>query len=321
MNTEMSNTSLNHSLIDGFDVIITTIYSLAVNTLFGFIFAYLSNVSLAKQCLLLYLYKDFVLVFIAYSCWLEVSFLYVYAYGDVQIDWVPAAIITFGTRCGVSVLLLLAAVISFIKYRMKKETILDPAMPWGEDDEKGMKWIRIFCWGPTVGALSTMYACNIYPTLFYIMIGHDSMHSGSYIYVTMDVILVATNIILMVSGKYYKATNEQRSFEDLVPMRILYLFWNFLLLLGIGMIIVLVSISSLQYGFWIFRKIVYISFSVNTMVLAGMMLKTEHVKAYASKFARNMFDEAFLRSIYLVPATLFTLMNGSLLIIYKVFES
>ena len=165
MNTEISNTSLNHRLIDGFDVIITTIYSLAVNTLFGFIFAYLSNVSLAKQCLLLYLYKDFVLVFIAYSCWLELSFLYVYTYGDVQIDWIPAAIITFGVRCGVSVLLSLAAVISFIKYRMKKETILDPTMPWGEDDEKGMKWIRIFCCGPSIGGLSTMYACNIYSTV------------------------------------------------------------------------------------------------------------------------------------------------------------
>ena len=320
MNTEISNTSLNHRLIDGFDVIITSIYSLAVNTLFGFIFAYLSNVSLAKQCLLLYLYKDFVLVFIAYSCWLEVSFLYVYTYGDVQIDWIPAAIIAFGVRCGVSVLLPLAAVISFIKYRMKKETILDPAMPWGEDDEKGMKWIRIFCWGPSIGGLSTMYACNIYPTLVYIMIGHDSMHSESYIYVTMDVILIVTNIILMVGGKYYKATNEQRSFEALVPMRILYLFWNFLLLLGIGMIIVLVSISSLQYGFWIFRKLVYILFLINTMVLAGMMLKTEHVKAYAKKFARNLLDEAFLRSIYLVPATLFTLINGSILIVYKAFD-
>ena len=135
MSTVISNTSSNQTLIDGFDVIITTVYSLAVNTLFGFIFAYLSNVSLAKQCLLLYLYKDFVMVFIAYSCWLEVSFLYVYTYGDVQIDWIPAAIIAFGVRCGVSVLLSLAAVISFIKYRMKKETILDPAMPWGEDDE------------------------------------------------------------------------------------------------------------------------------------------------------------------------------------------
>ena len=320
MNTTVSNTSSNHTLIDGFDVIITTIYSLAVNTLFGFIFAYLSNVSLAKQCVLLYLYKDFVLVLIAYFCWVEVAFIYVYTYGDVQIDWIPAAIITFGVRCGVSVLLSLAAVISFIKFRMKKETILDPAMPWGEDDEKGIKWIRMFCWGPSFGFLSTMYTCNIYPTLFYIMIGHDSMHSGSYTYVTMDVFLIATNVVLMVIGKYHKATNEQRSFEALVPMRILYLFWNFLLLMGVGMIIVLVSISSLQYGFWIFRKLVYILFSVNTMVLAGMMLKTEQVKAYASKFARNMLDEAFLRSIYLVPATLFTLINGSLLIIYKVFN-
>ena len=136
----------------------------------------------------------------------------------------------------------------------------------------------------------------------------------------MDVFLIATNMVLMVGGKYHKATNEQRSFEALVPMRILYLFWNFLLLMGVGMIIVLVSISSLQYGFWIFRKLVYILFSVNTMVLAGMMLKTENVKAYASKFARNMMDEAFLRSIYLVPATLFTLINVSLLIIYKAFD-
>ena len=165
-----------------------------------------------------------------------------------------------------------------------------------------------------------MYACNIYPTLVYIMIGHDLMHSESYIYVTMDVMLIVTNIILMLGGKYYKATNEQRSFEALVPMRILYLFWNFLLLLGIGMIIVLVSISSLQYGFWIFRKLVYILFLINTMVLAGMMLKTEHVMAYATKFARNMVDEAFLRSIYLVPATLFTLINGSILIVYKIFD-
>ena len=166
--------------VDGIDIVINVLLSLVLNTLLCLVFAYLHSVNIAKQCVLLSLYKEFIIVLVLTLTMGNLISIGMYTHG-YPMNWIPATIITIFMRIGFIVLLLLANIIQLLKYRMNKEKMLDPPMPWGEDELKGVIWIRVFCWGFSIGFVIIMHLCGVHTVYYYIAIGQgESNQSDIY---------------------------------------------------------------------------------------------------------------------------------------------
>ena len=156
MNITLVNNVGDDYPVNGLEILINASLSVVFNTFLLLIFAYLQNVPLAKQCVLLQLYKEFVILLVLFLCLINGVLIGRYTHG-YPMHWILATAITLCLRIGSIVLMLLANIIHLLKYRMSKEQMLDPPMPWGDDEKRGLLWIRICCWGFSIGFSITMY--------------------------------------------------------------------------------------------------------------------------------------------------------------------
>ena len=207
--------------VDGFNIVISVSLTLVFNTLLCLIFAYLHSVTFAKECLLLCLYKEFVIFLVLCSCLVNGLSIGIYTYG-YPMNWIPATIITGCLRIGIIILLLIANVVHLIKYRMNKEKMLDPPMPWGDDEQKGLMWIRVFCWGFSIGFVVTTYVFGMQPVYYHLLIGqdHDDM---SFIHPSISTLLLVTCGLFVVGESYCQKNNDGRAFDPVVTRRLKYL--------------------------------------------------------------------------------------------------
>ena len=142
--------------------------TLISNLLVILVRSYLSNVSLAKECLLSYLYRDVLLAWmILISIWeLGILSIYLTGYG-VGLDMITSMVLGFLLNCSfVTFLLLMDAIGVLTLYILKAKTI-DPWMPWGDDESKGLKMIHAVCIGASILFTLTMYILGIYPFSYY----------------------------------------------------------------------------------------------------------------------------------------------------------
>ena len=130
--------------------------------------SYLCNVSLAKQCILSYLYRDVLLAWmVLISIW-ELGILSIYWTGyGVGLDMITSKVLGFLLNCSfVTFLLLMDAIGVLTMYIIRAKTI-DPWMPWGDDESRGLKMIHAVCIGTSILFTLTMYILGIYPISYY----------------------------------------------------------------------------------------------------------------------------------------------------------
>ena len=323
----MNITEINeiHGLdtVGGLDVIINVSLTLFLNTLLLLIFAYLHSVSLAKQCVLLDLYKEFLIVHTLCISLINALPITICTYG-YPMNLIPATIVTFCLAIGTIVLLLLANVIHLLKYRMNKEKMLDPPMPWGEDEQKGLMWIRVFCWGFSIGFVVTTYVFGMQPVYYHLLIGQD-YDDMSFIHPSISTLLLVTCGLFVVGESYCQKNNDGRAFDPVVTRRLKYLALSIAfvaVLAAIGNIFIETPIPRGQFKIWIRRKSLTfkIVLIVEIMITLGTILKADLVKSYVFKLLNNVYDHAFFLNIYLVPLLLFTLIHGCLFIVYRLFD-
>ena len=305
---------------DGFDIVIRASLTLVLNTLLCLIFAYLHSVTLTKECMLLRLYKEFIIVLVLCLCLANGLSIGIYTYG-CPMNWIPATIITVCLRIGTIILFLLANIVQLLKYRMSKEKMLDPPMPWGDDEKKGMIWIRLFCWGLSIGFVITMYMFGKHTALYHLSIGQDFDLSVPIIHIGLNLFLLSTCLLFTFGESYHRKKNEGQAFDPVVSRRLKYLVLGFVfatLFIAISNIFIQTTLK--QYIFWFkkhisnFRKIVEIVMAIYTIS------KSDQLKSYISKLMTNIYEQAFFLNIYWVPLFLFVLIHGCLCMVYHVFE-
>ena len=306
--------------VDGFNIVISVSLTLVFNTLLCLIFAYLHSVTLAKECLLLRLYKEFIIVLVLCSCLGNGLSIGIYTYG-YPMHWIPATIITGCLRIGAIILLLIANVVHLLKYRMNKEKMLDPPMPWGDDEQRGMIWIRVFCWGLSAGFVITMYVCGIHTALYHSSIGEDFDRSIPIIHSGFNIFLVATCAIFIIGENYYLKTNDGQAFDPVVSRRLKYLVLGFvfaLLFSAISNIFIQTTLVSL--GIWIQKKRFVLMLIVEIVMAICTILNSDQLRSYISKLMTTIYEQAFFLNIYLVPLFLSIIINGGIYIVYKVLD-
>ena len=133
--------------------------------------SYLCNVSLAKECILSYLYRDVLLAWmIVITIWeLGVLSIYLNGYG-VGLDMVTSKVLGFLLNWSFVTFLLLMNAIGFITLHIVRAKTIEPWMPWGEDESKGLKMIHAMCIGTSILFTLTMYILGIYPISYYIFL-------------------------------------------------------------------------------------------------------------------------------------------------------
>ena len=145
--------------------------TLISNLLVIFLRSYLCNVSLAKECILSCLYRDVLLAWmVVISIWeLGILSIYLNGYG-IGLDIITSKILGFLLNCSFVTFLLLMDVIGVLTLHMVRAKTIDPWMPWGEDESKGLKMIYGVCIGTSILFTLTMYILGIYPISYYIFL-------------------------------------------------------------------------------------------------------------------------------------------------------
>lgn len=306
--------------VDGFNIVISVSLTLVLNTLLCLIFAYLHSVNLAKECLLLRLYKEFILVLVSCSGLINVLSIGMYKYG-YPMHWIPATIITVCLRIGTINLLLLANIVQFLKYRMNKEKMLDPPMPWGDDEHRGIIRIRVFCWGLSTGFVITMYVVGLHTATYHLLIGKDYDQSIPIIHSGLNICLLSTCFFFIIGENYFRKKNDAQAFDPVVSRRLKYLILGFVLTSLITAICnISVHAMSNSPRLWIKKRVFNILLIVEIVMAMYTILNADQLKSYIFKLMTDIYERAFFLNIYLVPSFLFILIHGCLYIVYQLFD-
>ena len=305
-----------HPLLTKTIVLFLIVCIITSNALLVAILSYLNNVSLAKKCVLFYLYKDFVTIWIALNCvWLVASIFYYPTHSSLPFGTFQAKVISFVMSCLTLILFLVINVMNALKLYKVKTKVLDPQMPWGEDEGLGVKIIRVSCGMLVVGLTSTLFALGTYPKIYYVFAEEDPslfiLPVTASVFPGVFVFLLVSCIITCLAAKYYESPNDQL-IDKLISSQ---------MNLFVCMILIALMITSLNEVFKVFELVnlwrLLIGLMSSTMVLipAIVIMKTNRLKCYVIRAIKNSLDEAFLLNIYLTPTFLMVIIYS---IIYLV---
>ena len=191
--SRLSESESSNPLFTSADLIVGTISNTISNLFSLVILSYFGNLALSKDCLLLYLYKDLMTLVICLNCMAEISLALAYTFGGwMGISATGAKCLSF-MACNILLLLLLFMnIISALKFYQKKANVLDPSMPWGDDDQKGIKWIRVVASTITLVLTSTMFGLGLYPKTYYWFSGQEipSFHQESTTFIVYPMMFI-----------------------------------------------------------------------------------------------------------------------------------
>ena len=308
--------------ITGIEVMIGAISTVISNVFSLVILNYLGNLGLAKDCLLLYLYKDLMKLAISMNCLSEISVALAYTLGGVAGTSATVTKVFSFMGCHILLLMLLLMNISCaLKVYQRKTNILDPPMPWGDDDDKGIKWIRLIATLVSLILTSTMFGLGIYPTSYYWFSRQEipslSKESMSfYVFPILLIVLIFTSIITALAGKFYKRQIPHPA-DSNIPHQIDYFHMTFCFLLFLMVLLGESQIFS-SNNTWNIWKMYLIVIQVAIPVLT--VLKENQLRRYAYNLLKSRLEELFFYQIYFTPTLIFLLMNITLYFVYDVLD-
>ena len=284
------------------------------------VLSYLNNVSLDKKCLLLYLYKDFVTIFVSLRFFWAIKVI-LSNLDEAESSDTQAKILVFFLYSTTLALVLAMNLISSLKLIIAKRVELHPSLPCiGENETTGINKIRIVCALFVLGLLSLLFGLGLYPCMYYGLTGIQTSQShhpaATILYRGMIGILLITCLSTWAGSKYYEALAKQK-FDALIPRTINYFLLIAFFMMGFMLVWETLEIGDFKtrwnlYQFLITAGEVSISF--------GIILKSDKLKPHFKKYLRNKYDEAFLWNIILMPTFLCFFMYGALFATYKVLD-
>ena len=233
-----------------------------------------------------------------------------------------AKIMSFlGSSLGL-MLLIVKNVIGIIRFYMMKTGTLDPPMPWGDDETKGT-WAIRGVYGILVIACSTItYALGVYPKMYYLFI--IGLHSSSYdipksayVYPGIFAFMLVTCASILLGERICRTSKNNILVEELIPRKLNYFIWSFVSVVGIFQVVDGLEIMD-RITRWKLSQFLLSAAIMTTPSI--VILTTEDMKSYVIRILKNIQDEVFLLSIYVVPSCLVLLVNTTLYLLYSHFE-
>ena len=264
------------------------------------ILGYLNNVPIAKQCFLLYLYKDVVRLTLMYQWNLFLYLLVCFLTGnEMIIKPIHAKVsVYFGLMVAYQLLVTLN-VISIIKFLMKKDILLDPSMPWDSEANHENNYLRIvrFAVFPFLIWLLVMLLLDMHPKIYYVAIG--DYRAASELPISITVMKVIWGILLFallltsLANAYHCDVNESIGIRNYTRK-----FPNLSLAFGLKVVLGVISCFGMVFiggekSMWLLAQIF--------QVLTGFMLPIYIIGAapslrnYAKKRIGELIEELWFR--------------------------
>ena len=324
MNTSSTNFNFS-SLSDGSDVyekiilandVLGFVAFLATGTVSLLVLVYLFNVSLAKEGLLLYLYRDFVIILISLRALWSVKWILNHL-DKSTINKFPIKLLVFCLYGGVLSLALVMNIISALKLFIQKKMMLDPPIPGIADNESsGIRKIRLGSFTLVVSFLSATFSLGVYPKMYYGLVGQevfDGQHLISDIlYKGILSVLMATCLTTWTATVYHERVSKQK-LETMIPQSVNYYIGVACAVVGFTLLGETLQILDFSTRWNVYQILITAG---EIIISFAIILKSEQLKSHSIRFIKNKVDDAFLMSIILVPALLSGLIYGLLSIIY-----
>ena len=291
---------------------------LATGTTSVLILSYLHNVSLAKEGLILYLYRDFVTILITLRALWAIKWLLNHLEKS-SIKKFPTKLLMFCLYGGILSLALVMNLISALRLFIAKQMMLDPTLPWiGENQSKGITKIRVACALLVVGFLVTMFGLGLYPKMYYGLIEQQVSESEGLI---ADILFRGILGFLMVTclatwiGTMFHERVYQKQLDTMIPRTINYFLWIAVSIVGFTLLGETLEILDFRTRWNIYQFLI----TAGEIIIAfAIILKSEQLKSHSTRFVKNRLDDAFLFSIISVPTVLVLFIYGLLFIIYNI---
>ena len=289
--------------------ILAIIAFITIGTACALILSYLNSVSLAKKCLLLYLYQD-----VISSClWLRslrmIESLLIY-YNVNGTSKIQAITVSFGLWFGFFYLSLISVFVSISKLNMAKSNTIDTPIPFLSQNELvAIRQVRIACFLLVVGFLSTTFGVGWYPLEYHVM-KQDREEGTDWIYRLCGLLLLSISGILMVAKRYYETTTDLQ-IDRIIPKTIIYVFILCLSSLAGFIIADAVQLVETKKIEKIFQII------ISSILILGPLLliyRSNQLKTHSIRIIKNKYEDFFMLSIYLVPTFTFMVINLSMYI-------
>ena len=282
------------------------------------LFTYLNNVSLAKKCLLLYLYKDFLIILISLRfVWVIKVIL---SYLDVHTEnHVSEKIVVFCLFSGILALQLIMNLISALKLIIAKRMELDPSLPWiGDNESTGINKIRLICTLFVIGIMTILYGLGLYPKMYYGFAGIEKEYNPVAVVVYRGIlgVLLITCLSTWVGTKHFeRASGEQ--LDTLIPRTINYFLGISFTIVGFMLLWETLEIFDFKTRWNLYQLLTTAAEMITSLAI---ILKSEKLKAHFKKCLKNKCDEVFLWNIILMPTFLCCSMYGSLFAMYYLMD-
>ena len=180
--------------------------------LLSFIIGYLNSIEDVRRGILLYIYKDIVTIFlfIQWTWCAIVITCFITGHGAI-INTTMAKIMSYALTFFLLQFLLFLNILSLFKLYMSKEMILDPPLPWENEehrDPKAVGKIRLTCFCSGIVIILIMVASEGYPKFYYYMIGDyeriNGWPIGSTIILVVYVVLTSIYVLTTIATEIYQ---------------------------------------------------------------------------------------------------------------------
>ena len=295
-----TETSSYPSAITPFLIFLLLIFVIST-VLYNLILCYFNSHSLARECVALYLYKDIVRTCMAMNCmWLMAAGIRHVSGSEHEIDKSlakPLWLVILGTV--LLFLLNLNVTAALDLYKMKK-MMVDPPMLWGEDDNLGIKIIRLVNGAFVLGVIGTMYAFGVYPKVYYTYIGDSEsvldLPKGTMANQMLLVFLLTTFTIISLVSKYFQSKHQ----DDVVtgiPRPVYCIMWMVLMSLALLLFMEVSNALGPKHRWALF---LVVAAGVNVMIPLCVILHTARLRSYAFKTLQDKIHDMLYLDIKFV---------------------
>ena len=280
-----------------FSVLLQFIITLLISLILG----YLDSVSMVKHCLMFHLYRELLQAFLIQGWMWTITVLTCLVNGNgISIDTFTAKIVSYSWY-GINLyLLLIVNLMAFLKFYIAKEKVLDPSLPWDDDDLTFLRKFRVGSFLLANIFLVTLFATKEYPKIYYVLIGDDryilELPTGTIISAYLLFLLVITYTITSMATKLSKL-NQTEYVATRFPHQLTCLSKMFLSIIGV-MILFGVFMNFLKGGnFWMAHLLLGITMGL--MLPTYVILSTARMKTYLKNVFIKVKSEldSFLRQI------------------------
>ena len=283
-------------IVNGTFALVFILLQIITTILISLILGYLDSVSMVKHCLVFHLYREFFHAFLVLGWVWTIPVITCLVNGNgISIDTFTAKIVSY-CLYGIALHLLLSLnLMAFLKFYIAKENVLDPSLPWDDDDLTFLRKFRVGSFLLANILLVALFASKRYPKIYYHLIGDDrslsELPTGTSMSGGLLFLLIITYTITCIATKLLKS-DQGEYVETRFPRQLNCVSKMFLSIVGVVMLFGIFMNAFKGGHFWMVECVMRIILGI--LLPTYFILNTAQLKTYLKKIIIKAKSESYL---------------------------